>query len=99
MESNKCLKKCIINEEIIKENVKEHMSHIISEKVIIEGVKLGYNRQDLHEKLRSCQTVNSSLYEDSVLKFIIEKAFIIKDPRQYIGLCSEQIQNFYGFHN
>jgi len=99
MESNECFKKCIINEEIIKQNVKEHMNHIISEKVIIEGVKLGYNRQDLHEKLRSCQTVNRSIYDDSLLKFIIEKAFIIKDPRQYIGLCSEQVEHFYGFHN
>lgn len=98
IESRECLRKCIINEEIIQQNVKEHMNNIISEKVIIEGVRLGYNRQELHEKLRSCQTANRSIYDDSILKFIIEKAFIIKDPRQYIGLCSEQVQNFYKEH-
>lgn len=99
VESRECLQNCIINEEIIKQNVKEHMNNIISEKVIIEGVKLGYNRQDLHEKLRNCQVNNLSIYEDSIIKFIIEKAFIIKDPKQYIGLCSEQVQQFYEFHN
>jgi adenylosuccinate lyase len=94
-ESKVCLENCIINEEAIKNNVKEHMNHIISEKVIIEGVKLGYNRQDLHEKLRSCQTTNCSIYDDAIIKFIIEKSFIIKDPKQYIGLCSDQISKFY----
>lgn len=94
-ETNNVFKKCVINEDIIKQNVKEHMDNIISEKVIIEGVKRGFNRQDLHEKLRSCQINNKSIYEDSTLKFIIERAFIIKNPREYTGLCSEQVKLFY----
>lgn len=94
-ETNNVFKSCIINEDIIKQNVKSHMDNIISEKVIIEGVKRGYNRQDLHEKLRDCQINNKSIYEDTILKFIIEKAFIIKDPREYIGLCNAQVKMFY----
>lgn len=94
-ETNCVFKTCIINEDIIKQNVKEHMTHIISEKIIIEGVKLGKDRQTLHERLRCCQTNNISIYEDDVVKYIIDRAFIIKDPREYIGLCKEQVMLFY----
>jgi adenylosuccinate lyase len=94
-EANSVFKTCVVNESIIKQNVKEHMGNIISEKVIIEGVKRDYNRQNLHEKLRNCQVNNKSIYEDPILKFIIEHAFIIKDPREYTGLCKEQVRLFY----
>jgi adenylosuccinate lyase len=94
-ETTNCFRNCIINESIIKQTVKEHMNHIISEKIIIEGVKLGRDRQELHERLRYCQTNNISIYEDQIIKFIIDRAFIIKDPREYIGRCIEQINKFY----
>lgn len=94
-ETNKYLTQCVINKDIINKNVKDHMDNIMSEKIIIEGVKFGYSRQDIHEKLRYCQTNNISIYDDSIIKYIIERAVIIKDPKQYIGLCIEQINNFY----
>jgi adenylosuccinate lyase len=89
------LSTCVVNEDVIKLNIKEHMDNIISEKIIIEGVKLGYNRQDIHEKLRNCQTNNLSMYDDAIIKYIIERAFIIKDPIKYIGLSIEQVNDFY----
>lgn len=94
-ETNNVFNTCIVDESIIKQNVKEHMNNIISEKVIIEGVKRGYNRQNLHEKLRTCQINNISISDEPILKFIIERSFIIKDPREYTGLCKEQIKLFY----
>ena len=94
-EANNCLKGCKINEELIKQNVKTHMTNIISEKVIIEGVKYGYNRQEIHERLRQCQVNNTDIYKDDVIKFIIDKSFIIKYPKEYIGRCVNQIEVFY----
>lgn len=97
-EANNCFSNCVVNESIIKQTVKDHMTHIISEKIIIEGVKLGHGRQELHERLRYCQTNNISIYEDDIIKFIIDRAFIIKDPREYIGRCVEQVNKFYDYN-
>jgi adenylosuccinate lyase len=42
----------VIHFDKIKRDVNAHMPFILSEELIIEGVKQGYSRQDLHERLR-----------------------------------------------
>lgn len=87
-----CLKQCYINEDIIKEHVNEHVNKIVVEEIIIKGVERGYNRQDLHERLRYCHTNNISIENDDILKNINS---ISINPEDYIGLCESQIQKFY----
>ena len=51
-ETIKCISSLVINNSQIKNNVLSHMPYILSEQIIINGVKLGYSRQDIHERLR-----------------------------------------------
>jgi adenylosuccinate lyase len=51
-ETDKIMCHLVIHLEKINRDVIAHMPFILSEELIIEGVKQGYNRQDIHERLR-----------------------------------------------
>lgn len=51
-ESIKCINSLVINETKITNDVMLNMPYILSEQIIINGVELGYDRQDIHERLR-----------------------------------------------
>jgi adenylosuccinate lyase len=110
-ESINIINNLFINSSKISVDIMNHMPFIISEEIIIEGVKLGYNRQVIHEKLRiilinykfSNISINESIDEnifdifknDEIINDIIEKTNISLDPKNYIGRCEEQIFKFY----
>jgi adenylosuccinate lyase len=100
-ETIKCIDNIYINIPVIEKNVDEHLHNIISEHIIIAGVKMGFNRQDIHERLRLILTTNSSskvdidFTLDPVLKQILEENKISMIPQNYIGRCVEQIDTFY----
>ena len=92
-----------------------HMPFIVSEEIIIEGVKLGYDRQEIHEKLRVIlinykfsnsyitdngnNNIFSIFKNDELLNNIIEKSNISTEPINYIGRCEEQICEFYTYND
>jgi adenylosuccinate lyase len=51
-ETDKIMEHLVIHFDKINRDVVAHMPFILSEELIIEGVKQGYNRQDIHERLR-----------------------------------------------
>jgi adenylosuccinate lyase len=51
-ETDKIMEHLVIHLEKINRDVIAHMPFILSEELIIEGVKQGYSRQDIHERLR-----------------------------------------------
>ena len=81
----------------------EHLHNIISEHIIIAGVKMGFNRQDIHERLRLILTASANtsfktvidFTLDPVLKQILDENKISMIPQNYIGRCIEQIDTFY----
>ncbi len=107
-ETIKCVSSLFIDKELIKNNVFTHLENIVSESIIIAGVKMGYNRQDIHERLRRIltrtwtatdittdSTVASAFKADSVLKHILDNNEISMDPCDYIGRSVQQIDVFY----
>jgi len=46
------IEKIVVNEIEIEQNVREKIHNIISEQIILNGVNQGYDRQDLHERIR-----------------------------------------------
>ena len=110
-ESINIISNLFINHSKISHDIMQHMPFIVSEEIIIEGVKLGYNRQVVHEKLRviliNYKFSNISISEnidenildifkgDEIINDIIEKTNISLDPKNYIGRCEEQIFKFY----
>ena len=87
------------------------MHNIITEELILNGVKMGYVRIDIHDRIRSILTkpmksfeednlfdlssIKSIFNSDKVISEIIEKYNVSLEPMDYIGRCVEQIEKFY----
>ena len=107
----KCIEGLVMNEAYIKKQVSQSMHTIITEELILNGVKMGYARIDIHERIRSILTKPMVSYDednhfdltkikkifekDEVISKIIENYNISLEPMDYIGRCVEQIDKFY----
>jgi len=82
------------NQDLINKNVKEHMINVISEQIIIKGVEKGFNRLEIHERLRQILTKSNisfdSFSEDDILSSILSDNLISYNPLDYIGRSIEQ---------
>lgn len=93
----------VIQEDVAREQVFMKMQYVLSEEIMIRGVKMGYDRQQLHETIRKILIHNTEdsthlldIYKkDETLKRIIEEGGIHLNPHNYIGRCVEQVRNFY----
>ncbi|MEE1244098.1 MAG: adenylosuccinate lyase [Acutalibacteraceae bacterium] len=96
-----------VNEKIIERNVKEFLPFIATENLMMEAVKRGGNRQQLHEIIRKCSmeaTAGMKAGKDCDLlsRLANEKEFGLKEeemnqlltPSLYIGRCPEQVTAF-----
>ena len=106
-----CIEGLVINESYIEKQVSQSMHNIITEELIINGVKMGYSRLDIHERIRSILTKPMKSYDednnfdlskikhifekDEVISKIIEKNNISLEPMNYIGRCVEQVDKYY----
>ncbi len=89
----KVMKKLVFNLPIIHKNIESHMKHIISEELIIRGVKAGYERNEMHEYIRYCVMNQIDYKTHHVLKLFIEDTSY--NPLDYIGNCISLVQDFY----
>lgn len=95
-ESLKVINNLQFNLKYINEQVDKHMINVISEEIIINGVKKGFSRQDIHERLRKILTnnINDSIFTcfnyDKVIENIIGDNNISFNPLNYIGRSIEQ---------
>ena len=96
----------VVNEKVIKKHLKEELPFMISENILMDQVKMGGNRQELHEEIRRLsieagkrvkqEGLNNDLYERIMAsdKFNISADKDYLDPKKYIGLASEQVTAF-----
>ena len=93
-----------VNEKIIDKTVREYMPFMATENLLMEAVKRGGDRQQLHEIIRKCSmeaTARMKNGEDCDLlsRLAAEPAFRLTeaemkevlDPSLYIGRCAEQV--------
>lgn len=96
-----------VNEKIVEKTVKEYLPFIATENLLMEAVKRGGNRQELHEIIRKCSmeaTAKMKNGEDCDLlsRLANEKEFGLTEaemsevlsPELYIGRCEEQVADF-----
>ena len=96
-----------VNEKIIEKTVKEYLPFIATENLMMEAVKRGGDRQQLHEIIRRCSmeaTVKMKNGEecDLLARLAVEKEFGLTEaemtelltPALYIGRCPEQVSAF-----
>jgi adenylosuccinate lyase len=99
----------VVNEKVIEKHILEELPFMATENIIMEAVKRGGNRQDLHEEIR----VLSMQSADQVKKFgkqndLIERMYGSKiinmtkqeidatiNPSNYIGRAPQQVEEFY----
>ena len=98
-----------VNEKIVERTVREYLPFMTSENLMMEAVKRGGNRQELHEIIRSCSMEATARMKNGESCNLLEllsarKEFgmtpqeieALLDPKLYVGRCSEQVERFLG---
>ena len=96
-----------VNEKIVEKTVREYLPFIATENLMMEGVKHGGNRQELHEIIRSCSMdatakmkngeswdLLSDLARHKEFGMSKEEMDAVMDPSLYTGRCVEQVERF-----
>ena len=96
-----------VNEKIVERTVREYLPFMTSENLMMEAVKRGGDRQELHEIIRSCSMEATARMKNGESCNLLEllsarKEFgmtpeeieALLDPRLYVGRCPEQVTQF-----
>ena len=96
-----------VNEKIVERTCREYMPFIATENLMMEGVKRGGDRQELHEIVRRCSMeatarMKEGLDCDLLDRLAATSAFgmtaqemeAVLDPRLYTGRCARQVEAF-----
>lgn len=93
-----------VNEKIVAKFVNEYLPFIATENLMMEAVKRGGDRQQLHEIIRensmaatarmkeglSCDLMER-LAKDPAFGLSLDEMKAVLDPKRYIGRCPEQV--------
>ena len=95
----------VVNEKIVEATVREYLPFIATENLMMEAVKRGGNRQELHEIIRTCSmeaTANMKQGKPCNLMEILagrpefgmtlQELEAVLDPALYTGRCAEQVE-------
>ena len=96
-----------VNEKVVDATVREYLPFIATENLMMEAVKRGGNRQELHEIIRTCSMAATAKMKegekcDLLHRLAAEPAFgmteaemeAVLTPSAYIGRCPDQVDAF-----
>ncbi len=96
-----------VNEKVIAQTVQEYLPFIATENLLMEGVRRGGNRQQLHEIIRRCSMEASAVMKNGgkcdLLQRLAEQPDFhltreelenLLNPADYIGRCPHQVEAF-----
>ncbi len=96
-----------VNEKIIDKTVREYLPFIATENILMEAVKRGGDRQQLHEIIRRCSMeATAGMREGGDCDLLArlagcpefgmsrEELETLLDPAAYIGRCPQQVDRF-----
>ena len=96
-----------VNEKIVEKAVREYLPFIATENLMMEGVKRGGDRQQLHEIIRRCSMEATARMKNGESwdllsdlsahpEFGMDRSEMesLLDPRNFIGRCPEQVSSF-----
>ena len=94
-----------VNEKVVDRAVREYLPFLATENIMMEAVKRGGNRQELHEKIRQHSMAATARMKEGEPCDLLERlagdpAFgmtraeldAVMDPRIYTGRCAEQVE-------
>ena len=96
-----------VNEKIVEKTVREYLPFIATENLMMEGVKRGGDRQQLHEIIRTCSMdatakMKNGEHWDLLADLANHPEFgmtkqemeAVLDPMLYTGRCAEQVESY-----
>ena len=96
-----------VNERVIEKTVKEYLPFIATENLMMEAVKRGGDRQELHEIIRRCSIAGTARMKDGgdcdlLDRLAGEPSFGLSrgdmerllNPELYTGRCAQQVEDF-----
>ena len=97
----------VVNEKIIERTVMEYLPFIATENLMMEAVKRGGNRQELHEIIRQCSMQATAEMKQGgkcdLLKYLAQRPEFnmtedemkeVLKPELYIGRCPQQVEEY-----
>jgi adenylosuccinate lyase len=102
----------VVHEKVIQRHVREELPFMATENIMMDAVKRGGNRQELHERIRQLSLVAGSNVKDQGLENNLidliaqdplfgmsrEELTAHLEPSRYIGRCPEQVTEFLQGH-
>ena len=98
-----------VNEKIVEKTLREYLPFSATENLLMEAVKRGGDRQELHEIIRKCSMEATARMKDGgecdlLARLAKEQRFgltqaemeALLDPKLYTGRCAEQVERFLG---
>ena len=96
-----------VNEKIVEKTVREYLPFIATENLMMEGVKNGGDRQQLHEIIRTCSMdatakmkngerwdLLADLANHPEFGMTKQEMESVLDPMLYTGRCAEQVESY-----
>ena len=96
-----------VNEKIIARSVQEYLPFIATENLLMEAVKRGGDRQQLHEIIRRCSMEATAKMKDGEpcllpellaqhpeFNMTTQDRTELLDPMDYVGRCPQQVEAF-----
>ncbi|HVR83305.1 MAG TPA: adenylosuccinate lyase, partial [Planctomycetota bacterium] len=90
----------VVNPEIIDANVRRELPDIASENLLMEAVKAGGDRQELHEVIRRHKMESKDgdlldrLVNDRAFRAFKGRSASLRRPEQYVGRSASQVREF-----
>ncbi len=94
-----------VNEKVVDRAVREYLPFLATENIMMEAVKRGGNRQELHERIRQHSMAATARMKEGEPCDLLDRlagdpAFgmtraeldAVMDPRLYTGRCAEQVE-------
>ncbi|MEL7646846.1 MAG: adenylosuccinate lyase [Sedimentibacter sp.] len=99
----------VVNDKVIEKHILEELPFMATENIIMEAVKRGGNRQELHEEIRvlSMQAAEQvkkfgkqndlieRMYNSKIINMTREEIDETINPSNYIGRAPQQVEEFY----
>jgi adenylosuccinate lyase len=98
----------VVHEKVIEKHILEELPFMASENIMMDAVKRGGNRQELHERIRELSleagrnvkelgksnNLIDLIAADSLFGMTKEELTAHLEPSRYIGRCPEQVTEF-----
>ncbi len=96
-----------VNEKVIEKSVDEYLPFIATENILMEAVKKGGDRQQMHEIIRRCSMEATARMKEGLpcdlaerlaheerLGLSAEELKTLLDAKKFTGRCEQQVENY-----